>query len=137
MEGRIDVDRQGDIVIVRFQGRFDDHFDSYLERYQAVLDAGKPYAAVFITDSDARMPSHKIALRKAEWMRANREASQRLCKGAAFILPSPLMRGFLRAVIRLQPLDIPHSVFREEDEAMRWVRGLTAPADPAPALEVS
>ncbi|MEM6295881.1 MAG: hypothetical protein AAGA54_31710 [Myxococcota bacterium] len=137
MEGCIDVDRQGDVVVVRFQGRFDDAFEAYLERYQQVLDAGRPYAAVFVTEPDARMPSHKIALRKAEWMKTNRETSQRLCRGAAFILPSPLMRGFLRAVIRLQPLDIPHAVFREEDEAMAWVRGLAAPVEPVPTFEFS
>lgn len=127
VEGSITVSSDGDVVVVRFRGRpSDETFTDYLEQYQQIVDANEEYVTLYVTESDARMPSHRHAIRKAKWMKANEEKSRRWCRGLAFVLPSPLMRGFLRAVLQLQPTTVRHQVFRDEESALAWLRELRA-----------
>lgn len=123
VDGSIVVSSDDGVVVVRFHGRPNDEtFTDYLEQYQSLVDEGGEYVAMYVTDSDARMPSHRHAIRQAKWMKVNQEKTARLCRGLAFVLPSPLMRGFLRAVLQLQPLKVPHQVFRDEEPALSWLR---------------
>ena len=118
------VDLDDDVLVVRYDGRPDEvTFAAYLERYTALMHRGVPYAAVYATGPTARMPPASYAKRQANWMKEHRDTIAMHCRGLAFALPSPLMRGVLHAVLAMQPLGAPHVVVDEEAEAIAWAKG--------------
>jgi hypothetical protein len=43
-------------------------------------------------------------------------------RGFAFVAPSAMIRGMVRAVLYIQPLPVPYAVFTELDEGIAWAR---------------
>lgn len=74
---------------------------------------------------------------QAEWVGAHAPLIKRYTLGVAFVMPSPLIRGALTAILWFQRLPCPHLVMSTMDEAERWAidrlraAGLQLP--PAPA----
>ena len=117
------VDLEEGLVVVRYDGQPDEAtFAAYLERYTALVSRGMPYAAIYVTMSGARMPPASYAKRQAAWMKEYAEVTGQYCRGLAFVLPSPLMRGVLRAILTMQPLGAPHVVLDDEQQALAWAR---------------
>lgn len=98
----------------------DEEFQAYLDEYNAVLRRRLPYASVTITMPHTPMTKARHARMQAKWMADQEEPIREFCAGAALVLPSPVMRGVLRAILSMQKMPIPYKVFREEDEGIRW-----------------
>ena len=88
---------------------------------------------MYVTAAGAKMPSHRHALRQASWISERKERIKTRNAGIAFVLPSPLMRGFLRAVMALTPMHAQHEIFRDEQVALGWVRARLDEPAPTPA----
>ena len=118
------VDLDEGVLVVRYGGRPDDvAFEDYLERYTALMSRGIPYASVYSTMPSSRMPPVSYVKRQAAWMKEHSELAAKHCRGLAFALPSPLMRGVLRAVLAMQPLGAQHIIVDDEAEAIAWAKG--------------
>lgn len=98
----------------------DEDFKAYLADFDAVLNRGLPYASIMITKPHTPMTKARHARMQASWLATNEQRIRDLCAGAAFVLPSPVMRGVLRAILKMQGLPVPYKVFREEEEGIRW-----------------
>lgn len=116
----VELTQQG-VIVVRHDGRPDEAaVQAYLDRYTELLKRGIPYATVYTSGPESRMPSSRQVRMQAGWMREYRDLASSLSKGLAFHLPSPLMRGVLRGVLSIQPLGAEHVVVQTEAEAMSW-----------------
>lgn len=116
-------DAHTELVTVRFLGRPDDsEFLAYLSDYQAVLERGERYAVVYVTEPNAKLVSHRHARQQATWMAEHESALRERCAGVAFVLPSPVMRGVLRMIMKIQPVPAPYEIFEDEAEARRWAQ---------------
>ena len=124
-------DNHAPLFVVRFSARpTAAEFETYLQTLDDVLERNDRYALMFVTAPGAKMPSHRHALRQASWISERKQRIQARNAGVAFVLPSPLMRGFLRAVLAITPMHTQHEVFREEDDGLGWARGQLAAALP-------
>lgn len=124
MTPSIEIDRsQNLLAVVRFhRGPTDDEFRQYLKDYLAVLESERRIGAVYVTTpSMPTTPPRHVRL-QAEFIKTHRvEIAQRVV-GVAFSLPSPLMRGVLRAVLMIQPMPCQHTVVGTEAEGVAWVK---------------
>lgn len=119
----MDVTLDRGVIVVRYDGRpGDDVFEAYLRRYESLAGRGEPYATVYATASGARIPQPHHARLQAAWMKQHQPMLRDWCRGLGFSLSTPLMRGVLRAVLKMQPLAAEHAVFSTEDEAIAWAR---------------
>jgi hypothetical protein len=109
--------------LVRFTSRGtadEGNFDTYLRSYDRVLAHGQRYVAIF--DASEAKPLEVGQMKaQAAWIRANAQRLIELNLGIAFVIPSPMIRGVLKAVLWLQPLPQPYTVVGSYDDAYRWV----------------
>ena len=119
----------------------DEEFAEYLDRYSKVyIGRRERYALVLITAPGLPMTKPAQARAQANWIRDNEDVIENLCAGIAFVLPSPVQRGVLRAILWMQGLPAPHRVFQDVDEGHRWVDSLFKPpsvATPPPSSRPS
>ncbi|MGH1344582.1 MAG: hypothetical protein ACRBN8_23690 [Nannocystales bacterium] len=121
MPDRFSVELAQGVIIARYDGRPDEaEFDAYLERYTDLVKRGVPYATVYTTGPDARMPTPRQVRLQAKWMKDHRDLAGSLNRGLAFHLPTPLMRGVLRGLLAIQPLGGEHVIVPTEAEAVAW-----------------
>jgi len=93
------------------------------ERYAMVVDA---------TRLDAGTAPQRRKL--ADWIREHRALGRLYVLGTGVVMPSPVVRGALTAVLWLQPATAPVSVTSTMAEAERWaVERLVAAGLPVPA----
>jgi hypothetical protein len=120
----VEIDRsQPLLVVVRFlRGPTEDEFRQYLADYTQVLEAEKRFGAVFVTTPAMPMTPPRQVRLQAQFMREYRELIETRVVGIAFSLPSPLMRGVLRAVLMMQSIPCPHTVVGTEAEGVAWVK---------------
>jgi hypothetical protein len=124
VSGTVTVDLVEGVIVVRYDGRpTDEVFDAYLERYTELAMRGVPYAAVYSTLPTARIPLGGQARRQAAWMKKHQPIFRDRCRGLAFALGSPVMRGVFRGVLALQPLAAEHVVVDDEIIALAWAKG--------------
>ncbi|MBV1862118.1 MAG: hypothetical protein KUG77_27115 [Nannocystaceae bacterium] len=117
----VNVDLVDRVIVVRYDGRPDEvAFQKYLDQYTQLVTRGVPYATVYATMLTARMPTPREIRMQANWMKEYRDVAGQLCRGLAFHLPSPVMRGVLRGVLAIQPLGAKHMVVDSLDGAMSW-----------------
>jgi hypothetical protein len=92
---------------------------AYLRRSREVAEAGC-YAA--IVSCERRMPivPPRYAAMQAAWIHEHYELIARNCGGIALVLPSPFMRGALRAVLSMAPMPCEVQEFETEPEALAW-----------------
>jgi hypothetical protein len=123
MTSAITIERIDNIVVVRFlRAASDVEFEAYLAQYSKHLDDLPRLGAVFVTDPELPMtPARQVRL-QARFMKERRMQILQRVVGLAFALPSPLMRGVLRAVLMLQAMPCPHTVLGTEEEGLAWVR---------------
>lgn len=98
----------------------DEQFRDYLVRYSGYLERERPYALIISTAQGMPISRPAHVKMQAEWMKEHREALARLCAGTAFVLPSPAMRGVLRAIVSLQKIPSPYEVFRTKTDGIAW-----------------
>ena len=121
--GSITVDTsRAPLLLVRFDGAVDDDgFRAYLQQLTSWLDRGERYAIVL----DARTATPPQAAQRrmqADMMKAEHVRLGKLCVGGAFVIPSPLVRGALTAILWIQPLPWEHTVVADLTTAEAWAR---------------
>jgi len=116
-------DSQGVLVIVRFRGAATDaQFAEYLARYQRHLEGQTRVGAVFTTAETMPLPAPRQVRLQARFMKDFEPLLRERVIGVAFSLGSPLMRGVLRGILKMQPMPCPHVVVGTEAEGISWVR---------------
>jgi hypothetical protein len=115
------------LLIVRISGTQTDHeFETYLKEYLGYLRRGQRYAVVFVTAPDTPMTKSRHARMQADWIKENRPELGKHCAGLAFVLPSAVMRGVLRAILSMSPLPAPFTVASSEEEGRLWAQAQLA-----------
>lgn len=117
----IDVDESRfPLVVVSFRGVVsDEKFDAYLASMTRRLRRQERYATLIDATQAGQIPALQRK-KQAEWQRDHTELLRAYTVGTAFVLGSPIIRGFLTAILWLQPLPSPHHVATTLDEAERW-----------------
>jgi hypothetical protein len=108
------------VVQFRFTGRLD-AIESvrYFRDADALLLAPPGFTCVM--DGVAmQMPEVELVRQQAKWLKTNSAQVRRINRGFAFVAPSAVIRGMVRAVLHIQPLPVPHAVFTDLDEGMAW-----------------
>jgi hypothetical protein len=90
---------------------------------------------------DLKIWEPALLRRSADWMREHRESMRANSLGFAFVLPSPVARGMLKALLFMQPLPQGHHVSSTVADALIWIRGVAekngAPLPPLTGIEKS
>ncbi len=93
-----------------------------LKAYDEILDKRQgPYAMVM---DNRHAPALPAAQRKiiAEYNAAHGTRTRLRCRGTAFVMTSPFVRGLMTAVFWLKKPLAETIVFEELDDALRWAR---------------
>lgn len=128
--GSIVVDSsRAPLLLVRFDGAVDDDaFRGYLQELTAWLDRGQRYAIVLDARTASPPPAHQRRM-QADMIKAEAKRLKQLCVGGAFVIPSPLVRGALTAILWIQPLPWEHTVVADLEAAEAWARNRLAAED--------
>jgi len=87
----------------------------------AQRDAVAPRKAVVIVDgSVSLMPPSDARKLQAEWFRDNQDLLRLVMHRMGFVLPNPLLRGFMSAVFFLAAPPVPMVTHRSLQEALDW-----------------
>jgi hypothetical protein len=119
----IDVDeRAWPLVVFRFRGQVSlEELNVYLAR-QDVLLARNELTVQLVLAQETKLWETPVLRRQAEWIKINRDVLGRHSLGVALVIDSPIVRGMLKAILWIQPMPLPHAVFRTVEEALRWLR---------------
>lgn len=121
--GRILIDEsEAPLYVVRFEGiTTDDQFRAYLDHVLRITKRGEMHAMVYDATLAGWIPPSQRKL-QADWMREHDKLNRDLTVCLSFVLPSPLLRGVLTAILWLQPMPCPHSVVSTLDEGLSFCR---------------
>jgi hypothetical protein len=122
-------ERDWPVMVIRFSGApTDAEFEAYLERYDTYLNRTDRYGLIMVTEPNTPMTKSKHARMQAAWIKERFARLSDRCVGIAFVLPSPMMRGVLKAILAMQTLPVPYAVSSGEESAAEWVRSRLAAA---------
>ena len=99
----------------------DDEFSAYLDEYETYLTRSDRYGVLYDVDPSVGMISVAQARMQANWMKHNASRLRLRCFGVAFVLPSAVHRGVLKAIFKMQPIPTDYRVVRTLDEAHLWL----------------
>lgn len=117
------VELDDGVIVARHDGRPDDAaFDAYLDAFTELVMREIPYASVYSCSPGSRMPSVGQAKKQAAWIRDHRRVIETHCRGLAFSLPTPLVRGAFHAILSMQPFGVEHRVMENEQAAVAWAK---------------
>ena|SRR5579863_2818926 len=129
-----DTSRWPLVVFVSRDELGESDFDAYLAEYSRLLAGGKRYAAVFDA-REAKPLDVKLVKKQARWMDEHEAELKRLSVGIAFVIPSPMIRGVLRAILWLRPMPQPYNICETMPSALDWtVRRLRQNGLPVPEV---
>jgi hypothetical protein len=101
---------------------------AYMERIDALLDAGGPFALVIDDRSTRARGGHRWSRRLLRWAIARRAQFKGACVGMAVVVDDLALLGAGRGPRILQPLvPVPVSVFTGADMAQAWLSSRLAP----------
>lgn len=123
------------LLVVTFTGvPTDEDFTAYLERQtRVVLRREKNVTLIDAMGVVMVLPSQRK--RQAEWQREHEPLLRTYSLGTSFAISSPVVRGFLTAILWVQPLPHPHHVAASRADAERWaIAQLDAAGLHTPAL---
>lgn len=122
------------LIYVRFRGSVDGPvMDQYLSDLTRAITQRPGKRAMVMDATECGMVSAAARKKQADWMLEYDENTRLFTMGIAFVLPSPLLRGALTAVLWLQPLPCPYAVVKDvatgEDRCASWLapHGLAFP----------
>ncbi len=116
---RVDTSRPP-LLRVHFDGVVDDDaFQRYIDELKAWVDRGERYA-MLVDATSAGVPGSAQRRMQTDFMESYQQKLKRLCVGAAFVIPAPLVRGALIAMLWVQPLPFPHKVVADVAAADAW-----------------
>lgn len=100
------------------------HLDQETRRIKQLLSQRGRLAAekavVIVDGSVALMPPAEARKLQADWLKTNKDLLQLVTHKLGFVLPNPILRGFVSAVFYLVPLPIPSETLGSLDEAVAW-----------------
>ena len=83
--------------------------------------APAPRKAVVIVDgSVALLPPADARQIQASWLKQNVDLLRLVTHQMGFVLPNPMLRGFVAAVFYIAPLPVPSSTHASLDDAIAW-----------------
>ena len=96
-------------------------FDEYLTWHRDNLRRRKRFA-IILDATRARSPNALERRKQAEALREGEPLLRQYCAGAAFVIPSSVVRGTLTAILWLQPPAYESVVVPTFGEADAWVK---------------
>lgn len=119
------------VLLVRFDGVVDDDtFARYISELRAFV-AGHPRYAVLLDATTAGVPTASQRRMQTDYIKADIDILRRKCAGGAFVIPSPVVRGGLTAMMWVQQLPFPWTLVPDVAAAQAWCRRQLAGADTA------
>ena len=108
------------IVQFKFIGRLTQlETDRYFADGDALVTGRRPY--VCIMDGTVMLtPDVDFVRRQARWIHEHRQEMLQVNRGIAFVMPSALVRGLVRAVMHFQEMPVPHASFADLESALAW-----------------
>ncbi len=123
---RIDDSRAPVLVIELVDRLTPADVELFLQTGEGFIARREAYAFVFVPRSMA-VPSFAELKTLLAWIRAHKADLDRWFRAMALVTGSAVMRGALRAILELSPIDSPKLVTADLDEAIAWaVRELRA-----------
>ncbi len=117
MTGYTFDDSKHPIVLVTMDGPMDDvQFRSYLSDLSGNLSR-RQTTVVIIDARRARDTTAHQRKMQADWMRENEKRLRDFTLATIMVISSPAVRGFLTAILWLQPMPCPHAVVATLEEA--------------------
>jgi hypothetical protein len=113
------------LIVVRFVGLpNDDEFRGYLQAMAENLreSIARKVSTALVIDTTVQVNPVSAAQRRlqADWIKEHERALRIGCAGTAFVISSALHRGVMTAVLWLQQLPYPYSVFGALHDAEAW-----------------
>ncbi len=109
------------LLVVRFVGPMTDaDFQGYLDHMENLRSRARN-AAVFDATEAGHLPARQRRM-QAEWLKTHRSMLQRYSVGSAFVMPSPIVRGALTAILWITDMPGPHTVVESRELAEAWAR---------------
>ncbi len=108
------------LIVITFTGvPTDEDFTAYLEtQTRVVLRRERNMVLIDAMGVQSVLPSQRR--QQAEWQLRHKEALRLYTIGTAFAIRSSVVRGFLTAILWVQPLPHPHHVAASRADAERW-----------------
>jgi hypothetical protein len=124
----IDIEDRFPLVVFTFRGTITmPELERYLSESERLLERTQPYAGLVIA-ADVRPLEVALVRRQAQWMKVNRERVKQKSLGVALVIPSPMIRGVLKAILWLEPMPQPHKLCSNLEDAVSWVHEKLAAA---------
>ena len=119
----IEVDeRAWPLVVFKFRGRTTmEELEGYLARQDAMLARQQTMVSLVLAE-EAKLWDTPVMRRQADWIKAHKDELRRLSLGAALVIPSPVIRGMLKAIMWIQPMPQPHTIVATPEDGLRWLR---------------
>jgi hypothetical protein len=119
------------VVTVKFiDPATDDEFDAYLRSLEALYDRETPFALVFDARDAAYLP-RQYRKRQAQWIDDNEAQIREYLAGTAYVIPSAVLRGVLRAIFALQDQPAEYVVTDTLEDAHAWAETQVSKVTPA------
>jgi hypothetical protein len=116
----IDADRWP-LVIYRFSGEVSlPQLEKYLQKQDELLARHQPTGSLGLAE-DMKMWEPALLKRQAAWIKQNEPLLRKYSVGAALVMPSPVVRGMLKAILWMQPMPQPHTVCSNTGDALGWL----------------
>ncbi len=113
------------LVVITMDGQFEDsEMDGFFEAMVALFRRGQSFSAV-IDASRFQNPSVRHRMQMRSFMVENREYTKQNCVGVAYVIVSPVIRMFLRAVFLLQKPSAETRITESMVEAREWAQART------------
>ena len=114
------------LVIIEFYTSEDEALLGAFQDSERLMQGGRPWIVLRDMRYLREMPHAKQRRMAAEWSQKNHDELNRLCVAAVNVIPSPILRGVLKAVYWLTPAPMPEHVVGTLDEALAIVEKLAA-----------
>ena len=114
------------LITVTFTGTKEtpENFKSYLDGLLANYDRKEQFSLVFDA-SKASTPNPAYQQKQARWMKENESLIKTYCKGVAYVIPNPLLRGVLKFIFAVQKNPVPFKVVAKKEDGIQWAKYLT------------
>jgi hypothetical protein len=110
------------VVVVEIRDAITDaDVDQLLSDGDQWLARETPYATIYSAHKVA-LPSARSMRRLAAWMKDNKAQLDRWHRCAVYVTDSAMLRGFLKALFRIQPLKARQHATTDLDEAFAFAR---------------
>ena len=101
----------------------DDDFARYLETYRGYIARGGRYGLIMDVSTHFGMLPMTQARMQMDFLAREAPRLREVCWGVAFVLPGPIHRGALRAMLKMQPMPMDFTVVGTHEDARAWLAG--------------